>query len=234
MRYDDLGDPEFHPPGLGVAGGSYMAHATASETALTAELNDLLRLDHDAVQAYTLAIKLLQTKEYRKRIRRFRADHERHIDELHELIASHDGQPVDLPHLPTGAFKLAVQAVGRAAGDRGLLLAFKSNERQVRDKYMRAADERHPPDVDDVVRRAAQDEQKHYSWVLEALEDLGVSRDSPLGRVAEKFEVVHSRFTDAIEGTGRGGRRRGRLLVGGLAALVAYSLVRRRQRSARW
>ena len=170
-----------------------------AEDQLVAQLNDLLQLDYDAVQAYRLAISLLSNPEYKAQLRDFRADHERHIDELSRLVANHGGVPVEMPHLPTGVFKLAVQAAGRAGGDRGVLLAFKANERQVRDKYRRAAESRQPPEVAVILSRAAGDESLHYSWVLETLEDLGVGANTRAGRIENAFEAGHARLADAVE-----------------------------------
>jgi rubrerythrin len=180
-----------------------MEQIRESDAALTAELNDLLMLDNDAVQAYTLAIRLLQNLDYKRQLEEFRADHERHIDELSQLIRSREGVPLDLPHLPSGVFKLAVQAVGVAGGDRAVLLAFKANERQVRDKYRRCARAVHAADVTSVLARAADDEARHYEWVLETLWELGVTPDSAAGRAERAFEVVHARAADAIEGAER-------------------------------
>lgn len=174
-----------------------------SDAALTAELNDLLRLDHDAVQAHTLAIKLLENPDYKRQLEEFRADHQRHIDELSQLIRSRDGVPLELPHLPSGAFKLAVQAIGGAGGDRTVLLAFKANERQVRDKYRRSARGVHPADVTSVLARAAEDEARHYEWALETLWELGVTPESATGRVERAFEVAHARAADVMESTER-------------------------------
>jgi len=193
-----------------------MEQISESDAALTGELNDLLRLDHDAVQAYTLAIKLLENPDYRRQLEVFRADHERHIDELSQLVRSRDGTPLELPHLPSGAFKLAVQAVGAAGGDRAVLLAFKANERQVRDKYRRSARAPHPADVTFVLARAADDESRHYAWALETLEELGVTPDSMTGRAERAFEVVHARTADVMESAERqtilAARRAGRTL----------------------
>lgn len=157
-----------------------------SDAALTAELNDLLRLDHDAVQAHTLAIKLLENPDYKRQLEEFRGGHQRHIDELSQLIRSRDGVPLDLPHLPSGAFQLAVQAIGAVGGDRSVLLAFKANERHVRDKYRRSARAVHPADVTSVLARGAEDEARHYEWALETLSELGVTLrddiiDNPIG-----------------------------------------------------
>jgi rubrerythrin len=180
-----------------------MEQITESDAALTAELNDLLRLDHDAVQAYTLAIKLLENPGYKRQLEEFRADHHRHIDELSQLIRSRDGVPLELPHLPSGAFKLAVQAISAAGGDRAVLLAFKANERQVRDKYRRSARGVHPADVTSVLARGAEDETRHYEWALETLWELGVTPDTATGRVERAFEVAHARTADVMESTER-------------------------------
>lgn len=174
-----------------------------AEDQLVAELNDLLQLDYDAVQAYRLAISLLSNPEYKSQLRDFRADHERHIDELSRLVANHGGVPVEMPHLPTGVFKLAVQAAGRAGGDKGVLLAFKANERQVRDKYRRAAEKRQPPEVAVILSRAAGDESLHYSWVLETLEDLGAGETTTAGRIEQAVEIGHARMADVVEGAER-------------------------------
>src|SRR5690606_8019590 len=146
---------------------------TRSEANLIAELNDMLQLDHDAVQAYTIAIDNLENASYRETLVAFRGDHERHIEDLTRLIREHNGIPLELPHIPTGFFKRAVQRVGAMGGDKMILLAFKANERQVRDKYRRVAMMDHPPEVAEVLRRNAEDEQRHYLWALETLEDLG-------------------------------------------------------------
>jgi rubrerythrin len=182
-----------------------MERTSESNAALTSELNDLLMLDHDAVQAYTLAIRLLDNPDYKRQLEEFRADHQRHIDELSLLIRSRDAVPLELPHIPSGAFKLAVQAIGggaRAAGlggDRAVLLAFKANERQVRDKYRRAARATHPADVTSVLARGAEDEARHYEWALETLWELGVTADSATGRAERAFEVAHARAADVME-----------------------------------
>ena len=113
-------------------------HAAMADPDFTAELNDLLQLDHDAVEAYTIAIDRIRDAGRRESLVSFRADHKRHIEELAALVRARGGLPTELPH-PTGALKLAVQALGSLGDDTSLLLAFKAVEGQVRDKYQRAA-----------------------------------------------------------------------------------------------
>jgi len=177
--------------------------STQSEANLVAELNDLLQLDHDAVQAYTVAIENVADPMYRDTLIRFRGDHERHIEELTRLVREHGGVPLELSHIPTGLFKLAVQKVGAKGGDRALLLAFKANERQVRDKYRRAAAMAHPPGVAEVIRRNAEDEQRHYAWALEVVDDLGAGPETTAGKVEGAFERVHAATANVVEGAER-------------------------------
>lgn len=174
-----------------------------------AELNDLLQLDHDAVRSYTLAIRELQTAAYRETIRRYLGDHERHIAELTALIRKYGGLPVELPHL-SGVDKLAFQAAGAVGGgDTHVLVDFRNNERQARDKYARATDAAAawPADVRTVVRDAASDERRHYDWVDMTVQSLGVTDDRAVGKAARGLEVVHARTHDAAEAVEKQGLR---------------------------
>jgi hypothetical protein len=173
-----------------------------------ATLNDLLQLDHDALQSYELAIHELESTAYRETVRRFRTDHERHVTELTELIRRHGGAPVNIPH-PTGVLKLATQGAGAVGGgDTHVLMAFRANERQSRDKYARAAAlGEWPADVASVVRVGAADESRHYDWVDTTLQSLGVTDDSALGTAHRAFETVNAGTADALEAVGKGGMR---------------------------
>ncbi|HEX9105786.1 MAG TPA: ferritin-like domain-containing protein, partial [Longimicrobiales bacterium] len=171
----------------------------SSDARLLATLNDLLQLDHDAVQAYTVAMESLQSEPFRSTVRTFRGDHERHISELTRLVQERGGTPMELPHIPTGMFKLALQKAAAAGSDRELLLAFKANEGQVRDKYRRAAADALPVEVSGLVRRNAADEERHYAWVTQAVEALGAGAGTALGRTEAVVETVHGRTADAIE-----------------------------------
>lgn len=176
-----------------------------TDTTLIAELNDLLQLDHDAVQAYDIAIGHLREERFRAPLRDFKRDHERHIQELTDAIRRSGGLPLQLAHVPTGLFKATLQRIGAVAGDRAILLAFKANERQVRDRYRKAAGSPLPEDVAGVVRRAAEDEEIHYNWALQTLDQLGLGPESWVGRAEQIFERGHKGATDLIEAAERRG-----------------------------
>jgi rubrerythrin len=180
-----------------------MSDPQAERAELVAELNDLLQLDHDAVQAYTIAIDSVENRSYGETLRQFRADHERHITELSNLIRARGGQPARGGHVTTGIFKLALQQLGRAGGDRGIVLAFETNERQVRDKYWRQAERPHEPPVAAVLRRAAADEERHYSWATETLKRMGAGAEDSLEEMRHLMQQVQERAADALEGVER-------------------------------
>ena len=180
-----------------------MAQSSASnESRLIAELNDLLQLDHDAVEAYTIAIDLVRSARFRESLVEYRADHKRHIEEIAALVRARGGLPTELPHA-TAPLKLAVQALGAAPGDVTLLLAFKAVEGQARDKYRRFAAKPWPDEVRDVVRAAAQDEERHYQWVEQSLRELGVGAGTVPHAVASAVEGLHKLLADPIEGIER-------------------------------
>jgi rubrerythrin len=171
-----------------------------TDTVLTANLNDLLQLDVDAVQAYSLVIRQLQSAVRKRTVQRYQADHKRHITQLKRLIRKYGGTPIPASHIPTGPFKLAMQATGSLGGDKAVLLAFKTNERQGRDKYRRAAEkEGLPADVTRVLKSAAADEDRHYRWAEKALERMGAGRRTTVGKAAKVVEVVNAAAVDAVE-----------------------------------
>ena len=83
-----------------------------------------------------------------------------------EAIRKHrarGGLPIPLPHVPTGLLKLAVQASGLPGGDGCVLLAFRANEWQSREKYARYAARPYTPELAALVQRHAEDEARHYA-----------------------------------------------------------------------
>lgn len=171
----------------------------ASNGALVAELNDLLQLDRDALPVYGLALACVADGETRRMLSAFEADHRRHIEELEKLVAAYGGAAASWPHMPTGFMKLGAQALGAFGGQTGALLALRSNERQVKDKYARHCDRTHPENVTAVLNRIADDESRHYEGVCEALQRLGVPRDGWISRSVGALATGQKLTADAVE-----------------------------------
>lgn len=152
----------------GMEGGRGPATAPAAE--IIDGLNDLLQLNHDAIGAYDIAIEKLEDRDHATQISGFRLDHERHIRELNQLIQQLGATPKNEPHA-TGPLKEAMQSLGAMAGDRGALMAWRTNELQVRTKYdnYAARANQWPDEVKRMVDRQALDEERHYSWVAGVL-----------------------------------------------------------------
>ncbi|MDQ3605190.1 MAG: ferritin-like domain-containing protein [Gemmatimonadota bacterium] len=155
------------------------AQGVGSRAAPTSEvlegLNDLLQLDHDAIGAYQIAIEKLEDRDHADQIAGFRRDHERHIRELNEVIAELGGTPLNEPHA-TGPFKQALQSLGGLAGDKGVLVAWRTNELQARTKYDSYASKANawPPHVKRIIDRNALDEERHYEWVARVSQTMGL------------------------------------------------------------
>ena len=169
---------------------------TPASSEILEGLNDLLQLDHDAIGAYEIAIDKLQDRDHAAQIAGFKRDHERHIQELNLAIAGLGGAPKNEPHA-TGPFKQALQSLGGLAGDKGVLIAWRTNELQVRTKYDSYASKANHwgPDLKRLVDRNALDEERHYDWVTGALQAMGVG-------TAEGLE--QDAATRAREGGGSG------------------------------
>jgi len=175
-----------------------LGHAPPATAEILEGLNDLLQLDHDAVGAYEIAMEKLQDRDHADMIAGFRRDHERHIRALNELIAELGGTPMNQPHA-TGPFKLALQSLGGLAGDRGTLMAFRTNELQVRAKYdAYAAKANHwPTNIKRVIDGCALDEERHYRWVSDVLgKDENQALD-PVNTARERAEA-HARPIDKV------------------------------------
>lgn len=176
-----------------------------NSAALIRTLSDLLQLDHDAVRSYQAAIDALSKEPLKAKLRQFKRDHQRHIREISALIEANGGKALEIPHLTTGFLKLAVQSLGAAGGDRAVLLAFRTNEWESVEKYAGAARRRLPAEVREVVKRAAEDEKRHYRWVVETLADLGADDQSVIGRVEQLLERLHGGAALGLEALERVG-----------------------------
>lgn len=184
-----------------------MSSIASYDAALIAELNDLLQLDHDADEAYTIALNAVRSPALRDALVARRREHRQHIDELATLIRERGGTALEMPHA-TAPFKLALQAAGALTmQDAAVLLSLRVVEGQVRDRYGRAARRSHDADVQKAVAHAAADESQHYGWIAEQLEGLGYGERTAIGSIAGVIEALHGALATPVEAAFRHGMR---------------------------
>jgi len=148
-----------------------------SDAEVIAALNDLIQLDHDAIEGYTIAINTIRNHGHREALVAFRHDHARHVEALGALVRERGGKPARVSHLG-GPLGPAVKSLGAAkAGDAAVLLAFRAVERETRRRYLSSVSDQYPDDVRPLLLRHASDEEIHFQWIESSIEGLGLERD---------------------------------------------------------
>lgn len=144
-----------------------MATSAGKENDKLEMLQDLIKLDHAAAEAYEAAIERLDNASYKTQLAAFMRDHERHIQELSPIVRTMGG---DVPE-GGGAKEMLTEgkvALSSLGGDDSILKAMKSNEKDTNTAYERAV-ENCPVEARDIVERGLADERRHYDWILEQL-----------------------------------------------------------------
>lgn len=145
---------------------------------LIERLNDLIMLDHDAVEAYQQAIDRITSEQVRSHLITFQGDHRRHIETLSQLVVNFGGQPKSRADVK-GFFIKGMTALRSMAGDEQALKAMRLNERLTNEKYQEAVEMRDlPDDVRQVVQRNRDDEARHLSWIEQAIDQRVWERDT--------------------------------------------------------
>lgn len=135
------------------------------QTDFMAALKDLVELEYDTVEAYQAAINRIESEEYLDKLREFKKDHLRHITELTNYLQK-VGETA-----PTGADLKSLLTQGKVVimelrGDKGVLLAMKSNEEETNRAYERLNEfENISPEVKELLERNLQDERRHFAWL---------------------------------------------------------------------
>lgn len=133
-------------------------------------LEELIKLDYDAIEAYETAIDRLENPTFREHLTAFCEDHRRHTQNLGKFLRD-AGKDV-----PTGPDAKRVLTKGKVflanlGGDKAILTAMKSNEDDTNAAYERAT--RHadvPPQVRDILKGNLEDERRHRAWLVQQLE----------------------------------------------------------------
>ncbi len=129
------------------------------------ELNELIQLDADAVQLYTMAIEHVDDIAVREDFEAFRSDHERHIAELTRAVIDLGGEAEEPTRDITGMLFEAVAALRMATGTNGALSAMRMNERHTNRVYDDALEVGLPPIAYELVLKNLEDERRHLAVI---------------------------------------------------------------------
>ncbi len=133
------------------------------------ELNELIRFDFDAMAAYDAAINDIKALVVRDPLIRFRGDHERHVQNLSQIVIRLGGKPAEGPDMK-GLVRKTMTKVAGLGGIELTLKAMKSNEELLNKTYAHHLTLDFPDDVKQVIRGNYADEQRHLAWVEQALQ----------------------------------------------------------------
>ncbi len=135
---------------------------------LVEKLNDLIKLDVDAIHVYDQSIAACSIDELKRGLTDFRAEHDRHVRELSDCVRQLGGQPDvrrDWKGFVIGGFTAIV-----SQGDHSSLVAMQTNEELTNSYYRRALElEGLPPDVRSLLEKNFADEQRHLAWIKDKI-----------------------------------------------------------------
>ena len=132
-------------------------------------LEKLIQLDVDATHAYDQAIKNIDEPLVREKLVLFQSDHRRHVDVLSAKMREIGGTPPEFHKDFKGFFISGFTALRSMTGTKGALEAMETNERLTTSRYEKAVGLDFPADIATIVRTHLADEQRHLSFIREAL-----------------------------------------------------------------
>ena len=148
-----------------------------------ASVNGLIMLDRAAAESYEIAAGVCTVGEIKQQLRSFKADHERHANELSDWIRGHGVEP------PTELGETAIIIRGYTAlsslEDRSAVLAMRGNEELTNTAYAFELRADLPEELVEIIGRNFEDERRHISWIREEIRARGWDHEP-----AEVREVV--------------------------------------------
>jgi len=141
-----------------------MATTVGKEGDLGSLVEDLIKLDFAAIDAYDAAITRLSSSEFKRQLAEFRDDHTEHT----RVLGAWMRQQGDTP--PEGAGPKQLLSTGKVvlaglAGDKQILEAMKTNEEDTNTAYERAVNHREAGPVRGICERNLADERRHRAWM---------------------------------------------------------------------
>jgi uncharacterized protein (TIGR02284 family) len=129
------------------------------------QLESLAQLDIDATRAYTSAIQRIGIPQVKQRLILFRADHERHVQDLTPLIQQLGGRVPENSADFKGILIQGMTVVRSMMGNESAIKVMRSNEELTNKNYSEALELNLPLNVRSVVQRNREDERRHLDYI---------------------------------------------------------------------
>lgn len=135
-------------------------------------LQELVKLDYDAIEAYEAAIERLDNPAFKAQLSEYCDDHRRHTEnlgaELRKLGADVPDGPDAKRILTEG--KVVIAGLG---GDKAVLTAMKANEEVTNKTYEKAVEHADTgPELKSILERNLADERRHRAWMSQTIDTL--------------------------------------------------------------
>jgi len=133
-------------------------------------LNELIRLDADAVELYQSAIDRVDDAAVKADLLAFQRDHNTHISDLTRVVSDLGGEPEPAKQDLKGKALELVTAMRSMTGTEGALKAMRTNEKLTNKTYDDAAAKELPPLARALITRNRSDERRHLAAIERHLE----------------------------------------------------------------
>ncbi len=142
-----------------------------SESMLDQLLENLIRLEYQAIGACDAAIDGLESRFCQSALRGVKRDHQSHIAELGRRLACASRAPLTHGDM----MRLLAKGMAPLAGvidDKTILETIKLHEDSVDSAYERSLGVDTPPEAHTALGQALQDARRHRDWLTETLKTL--------------------------------------------------------------
>lgn len=142
-----------------------MATFVGTQKSLVTVIEELIKLDYDAIEAYRTAISRLKNADAKSALTEFMHDHERHVKELSDQLVALGTPPPRGPDMKS-VLTTGKVFIGSLIGDRAILMAMKTNEDDTNRAYERVCKR---DDLTEALRTICEknldDERRHRLWI---------------------------------------------------------------------
>lgn len=151
-------------------------------------LGDLAQMDINAIYAYHRAIDGMNIPPIRLKLVSFRSEHEKHLQDISQLIVSYGGNPPERSHDFKGFLIDGMTSLAGNLGAKRILMAMLKSEGLTKSRYKKAMSQDLPDDVRHIIKSHYKDEKRHHEYLEEALKTLSTDDESLNRGLRDRFD----------------------------------------------